>query len=133
MVEVAPHSNPPVCRIMDYDKYRYETNKKGKESRKKQRSQELKEIWIRPQTDIHDYQVKIKHIVEFLKRGNKVKVTIRFRGRELAHMDYGWKILERLKVDLGEVANIETKPKVEGKNLAVVLSPKRKEVNVAKT
>lgn len=124
LIEIVPQSNPPVCRIMSYDKLRYEMRKKDKESRKKQRRHELKEIWLRPHIDPHDVQFKVKRAAEFLTQGNKVKITVRFRGREMARQEFGRKLIERFIQEIGNVASLEAAPKLEGRHLIVVLAPK---------
>jgi translation initiation factor IF-3 len=124
LVEVAPKASPPVCRIMDYGKYKYEQSKRAKEARKHQHTIQVKEMKFRPKTEDHDYQFKLKHIKSFLADGNKAKITVRFRGREMAHTDFGQKMLERLIHDTEEVAVVELSPKLEGRNMILVLSPK---------
>lgn len=124
LVEVAPDANPPVCRIMDYGKYRYEQSKKAKEAKKKQSVIQVKEIKMRPKTDEHDFQFKARHIEKFLKEGNKAKITMIFRGRELMHTDLGRKLLDRLAEDLKETAMIEQMPRHEGKTMVMILAPK---------
>jgi len=124
LVEVSPYSRPPVCRIMNYGKYRYEQQKKAKDAKKKQHVIHLKEMHFRPKTEEHDYQFKTKHIREFLEEGNKVKVMVDFRGREMARMDFGYKILERLINDLEDVGVIEQKAKQEGRNIIMIMMPK---------
>jgi translation initiation factor IF-3 len=126
LVEVAPQANPPVCRIMDYGKFKYERDIRQKEARKKQARVELKEIKFRPKIDIHDYDTKKGHVERFLKGGNKVKITIMFRGREMAHTDLGRKILDRLVVDLGEAIIVESMPKQEGRNMIMVIGPNKR-------
>ena len=126
LVEVAPQADPPVCRIMDYGKYKYERDVKQKEARKKQSRTGLKEIKVRPKIDPHDYATKKGHVTRFLSAGNKVKVTIMFRGREMAHTDLGRKILDRLVVDLGELAIVEAMPKQEGRNMIMVVGPNKR-------
>jgi len=126
LVEVAPQANPPVCRIMDYGKFKYERDIRQKEARKKQARVELKEIKFRPKIDRHDYDTKKGHVERFLKGGNKVKVTIMFRGREMAHTDLGRKILDRLVVDLGEAIIVESMPKQEGRNMIMVIGPNKR-------
>jgi translation initiation factor IF-3 len=123
LVEVSPNSRPPVCRIMDFGKYKYEQSKKAKEARKKQHQVIVKEVQFRPKTDEHDYQFKVRNIVRFLDHKDKVKVTLRFRGREMSHMDFAMQTFERLLVDLEEIAKVEQKPKVEGRTVVMVLSP----------
>jgi translation initiation factor IF-3 len=126
LVEVAPQADPPVCRIMDYGKFKYERDVKQKEARKKQSRTGLKEIKFRPKIDPHDYATKKGHVTRFLTAGNKVKVTIMFRGREMAHTDLGRKILDRLVVDLGELAIVEAMPKQEGRNMIMVVGPNKR-------
>ncbi len=126
MVEISPTATPPVCKILDYGKFKYQLHKKQKEAKKKQHNQQLKEMQFRPITDDHDYQFKTKHIKEFLEEGNKVKASVIFRGREMMYQEEGWKIVERLKQDLAELAIIEQAPKMEGKSLVTILGPKPK-------
>src|SRR5687767_7715271 len=123
LVEVAAQAEPPVCRIMDYGKYKYEQAVKQKEARKKQSQVVVKEIKMRPKIDRHDYETKKGHVVRFLRQGAKVKVTIMFRGREMAHMDLGRKLLDRLSEDVVEIAKVGVPPKVDGRNMAMVLDP----------
>ena len=125
LVEVSPHSDPPVCKVLDYGKYKYETQKKANEARKKQKIIEVKEIKMRPGIDEHDYQVKMRNVRKFLGHGDKVKMTIRFRGREMAHQDLGIKVLDRVRDDLGEeLAKVEQFPKTEGRLITMVVAPK---------
>ena len=124
LVEVAPEAKPPVCRIMDYGKYRYEQSKKTREARKKQTIIQVKEIKLRPKTEGHDFQFKAKHAERFLKEGNKTKVTMMFRGREMVHIDRGKMQLDRFAEALKEVAVIEQHPRLEGRNMVMILSPK---------
>ena len=124
LVEVAPLSSPPVCRIMDYAKYRYEQEKQERENRHHQRHAHLKELRFRPQIDEHDYQTKLKSLLKFLKRGDKVKITLVFRGREMAHQEFGVKLMERLKIDIAEGAIIERAPIQEGRFLFMTVAPK---------
>ena len=126
LVEVAPQATPPVCRIMDYGKFKYERDVRQKEARKKQSRSGLKEIKFRPKIDPHDYATKKGHVERFLKGGNKVKVTIMFRGREMAHTELGRKILDRLVGDLGETIVVESMPKQEGRNMIMVISPNKR-------
>jgi translation initiation factor IF-3 len=128
LVEVAPQADPPVCRIMDYGKFKYERDVRQKEARKKQSRTGLKEIKFRPKIDPHDYATKKGHVARFLKGGNKVKVTIMFRGREMAHTDLGRKILDRLVADLGESIVVESFPKQEGRNMIMVIGPNKRYV-----
>ncbi len=124
LVEVAPEARPPVCRIMDYGKYRYEQSKKAREARKKQTIIELKEIKLRPKTEEHDFQFKARHAERFLKEGNKAKVTMMFRGREMIRMDRGKALLNRFVEALKDVAVVEQAPKIEGRNMTLILAPK---------
>jgi translation initiation factor IF-3 len=126
LVEVAPQADPPVCRIMDYGKFKYERDIRQKEARKKQSRTELKEIKFRPKIDPHDYGTKKGHVERFIRSGNKVKITIMFRGREMAHTDLGRKILDRLVEDLGQMVVVESLPKQEGRNMIMVISPNRR-------
>ena len=126
LVEVAPEARPPVCRIMDYGKFRYEQSKKAREAKKKQTVIELKEIKLRPKTEEHDFQFKARHAERFLKEGNKAKITMMFRGREMARMDRGRVILDRFVETLKEVCVVEQAPKVEGRNMTLILAPKQK-------
>ena len=123
LVEVAPQANPPVCRIMDYGKYKYERAMRQKEARKKQARIEVKEIKFRPKIDRHDYETKKGHVVRFLSAGNRVKVTIMFRGREMAHTELGQRILDRLVEDLDGLATVEQPSKLDGRNMVMVLAP----------
>jgi translation initiation factor IF-3 len=124
LVEVAPGADPPVCKILDYGKYKYEEQKKKNEARKKQKVIEVKEIKLRPGIDQHDYDVKMRSMVSFIEEGDKVKVTMRFRGRELAHQDLGMNVLMRVKDDLDQIAKVEQFPRMEGRQMIMVMSPK---------
>jgi len=124
LVEVSPTAQPPVCRIMDYKKYRFELNKKAASARKKQR-QQLKEIKFRPVTEEGDYQVKLRSLIRFLQHGDKAKVTLRFRGREIAHMELGVKLMTRVQQDLEPYGTIEQMPKLEGRQMVMVVNPKK--------
>jgi len=126
LVEVAPQASPPVCRIMDYGKFKYERDVRQKEARKKQSRTGLKEIKFRPKIDRHDYATKTGHVRRFLKGGNKVKITIMFRGREMAHTDLGRKILDRVIEDFGESIVVESMPKQEGRNMIMVIAPNKR-------
>jgi len=126
LVEIAPQADPPVCKIMDYGKYRYEQAMKAKAARKHQQKIEIKEMKFRPKVDVHDYNTKKKHILRFLDAGAKVKVTIMFRGREMAHPELGLNILVRLAEELEELAVIENQPKLEGRNMHMLISPLKK-------
>ncbi|HLY57590.1 MAG TPA: translation initiation factor IF-3 [Stellaceae bacterium] len=124
LVEVSPNADPPVCKILDYGKFKYEEQKKKNEARKKQKVTEVKEIKLRPGIFDHDYQTKMKSMVKFFEEGDKVKVTLRFRGREMAHPELGMEVLNRVRDDLGEVAKVEQVPRMEGRQMTMVLSPK---------
>ena len=126
LVEISPNAEPPVCRIMDFGKFLYEKSKSQKEQKKKQKQVQIKEIKFRPGTDEGDYQVKLRNLIRFLEDGDKAKVTLRFRGREMAHQDLGLNVLERVKSDLEELAVVETFPKVEGRQAVMMLAPKKK-------
>ena len=123
LVEIAPNAEPPVCRVMDYGKFKYDQAIKAKQARKNQTKIEIKEMKFRPKIDIGDYTTKKKHILRFLEAGNKVKITIMFRGREMAHPEQGLSILERLADDLKDVAVIENQPKMEGRNMHMLIAP----------
>ena len=123
LVEIAPNADPPVCRIMDYGKYKYDQAIKAKQARKNQSKIETKEMKFRPKIDVGDYTTKKKHVLRFLGQGNKVKITIMFRGREMSHPDQGLSILERLAADLKDVAVIESPPKMEGRNMHMLIAP----------
>jgi len=125
LVEVAPQAVPPVCRIIDFGKYQYEQKKRAHEAKKKQVVIEVKEIKFRPATDEHDYNFKMKHAREILAAGNKVKATVRFRGREITHKELGLQLLERLENDLAEAGTIEFRPRLEGMQMTVVFGPKK--------
>ena len=127
LVEVAPQASPPVCRIMDYGKYKYERDIRQKEARKKQSRIDVKEIKFRPKIDPHDYATKKGHVERFLKAGQRVKVTIMFRGREMAHTELGRKILDRLVEDLADVAVVDAPPKQDGRNMIMVIAPTKKQ------
>jgi translation initiation factor IF-3 len=124
LVEVSPNATPPVCKILDLGKFKYEEQKRKNEARKKQKVIEVKEIKLRPGIDTHDYDVKMRSIHRFLEEGDKVKVTMRFRGREMAHQELGVKVLDRVKADLDAVAKVESAPKMEGRQMIMVISPK---------
>jgi len=126
LVEISPNAEPPVCRIMDFGKFLYEKSKSQKEQKKKQKQVQIKEIKFRPGTDEGDYQVKLRNLIRFLEDGDKAKVTLRFRGREMAHQDLGLNVLERVKSDLEELAVVESFPKVEGRQAVMMLAPKKK-------
>jgi len=124
LVEVAPNVNPPVCRIMDYSKFKYEQEKKEREAKKKQHVTHLKELKIGPMIGEHDYKVKLNHLARFIKRGDKVKITMRFRGRQMQHVDLGRGVLDKLIRDVSETAEVETPPKMEGKIISMAFKPK---------
>lgn len=124
LVEISPNAEPPVCKIMDFGKYKYETQKREAEARKKQKIIEIKEIKFRPGTDDHDYQVKMRAVLKFLGEGDKVKVTLRFRGREMAHQDLGLELLHRVAADVGEAGKVESMPKLEGRQMVMMIAPK---------
>jgi len=124
LVEVSPNAEPPVCRVMDYGKFKFEQNKKQQSARKKQKQIHVKEIKFRPGTDVGDYQVKLRNLIRFLTDGDKAKVTLRYRGRELAHQELGMKLLERVEADLAEYGVVEQRPKMEGRQLVMVFAPK---------
>ena len=125
LVEIVPNAEPPVCRIMDYGKYAFEQNKKKHAAKKKQKQVHVKEIKFRPSTEENDYQVKLQSLVKFLTNGDKVKVTLRFRGREMAHQEYGSRMLERIEKDLDEYGVVEQLPKLEGRQMVMVYTPKK--------
>jgi len=124
LVEIAPNADPPVCKILDFGKFKYEEQKKKNEAKKKQKVIEVKEIKLRPSIDDHDYDVKMRSVTKFIGEGDKVKVTMRFRGRELAHQEIGMNVLMRVKDDLDEIAKVEQFPRMEGRQLTMVVSPK---------
>ncbi|BBA34029.1 translation initiation factor IF-3 [Methylocaldum marinum] len=126
LVEISPAADPPVCRVMDYGKFRFEQNKKLQAARKKQKQIQVKEVKFRPGTDEGDYQVKLRNLIRFLSDGDKAKVTVRFRGRELSHRELGIDLLKRIETDLVEHAAVEQFPKMEGRQLSMTLAPKRK-------
>jgi translation initiation factor IF-3 len=123
LVEIVPNAKPPVCRIMDYGKYLFEENKKRNKAKKKQKQIQLKEVKFRPGTDEGDYQVKLRNLIRFLEDGDKTKVTLRFRGREMAHQDLGRKLLRRVETDLSDYGTVEMHPKMEGRQMVMVLGP----------
>jgi translation initiation factor IF-3 len=124
LVEVSPNADPPVCKFLDIGKFKYEAQKKANLARKSQRTQEIKEIKMRPNIDDHDYMVKMKKVNEFIEEGDKVKITLRFRGRELAHQQLGMHLLQRVQADTAETAKVEAHPRMEGRQMLMVLSPK---------
>ena len=126
LVEISPQAEPPVCKIMDYGKYRFDEQKKRQAARKKQKQTQVKEIKFRPGTDIGDYNIKLRNLTRFLNDGDKVKVTLRFRGREMAHQELGRDLLKRVESDLSEIATVEQFPKMEGRQMIMVMAPKKK-------
>lgn len=126
LVEISPTAKPPVCKLMDFGKYKYEQAKKRDEAKKKQKQVQIKEIKFRPGTDEGDYNIKMRNITRFLEDGDKVKVTLRFRGREMAHQEIGMRQIERIRLDLQEFATVEQMPKMEGRQMVMVLAPTRK-------
>ncbi|MFN0161488.1 MAG: translation initiation factor IF-3 [Burkholderiales bacterium] len=132
LVEIAPQAVPPVCRIMDYGKFRYQEQKKAHEAKLKQKQIQVKEIKFRPNTDDGDYNIKMRNLLKFLDEGDKAKITLRYRGREMAHQEFGQRLLERVKADTAEHAVVEQFPKMEGRQLIMVLAPKKKEPVAAK-
>lgn len=124
LVEISPDSNPPVAKILDYGKFKYQEQKKAAEARKRQKIVEVKEIKLRPGIDDHDYDVKMRSIRRFFDEGDKVKVTLRFRGRELSHQELGWQVLQRVKADTEPVAKVESEPRMEGRQMVMVLAPR---------
>jgi len=123
LVEISPNATPPVCKIMDFGKYKYETQKREAEARKKQKIIEVKEVKFRPGTDTHDYDVKMRNVMRFLEGGDKVKITLRFRGREMAHQHLGRELLERIAEDVKEMGRIENMPKMEGRQMIMIIGP----------
>ena len=126
LVEISPNANPPVCKIMDYGKYKYEQQKRESEARKKQKVIEVKEIKFRPGTDTHDYEVKMRSVLKFLENGDKVKITMRFRGREMAHQDLGRELLHRVAEDVKDTGKVENMPKMEGRQMTMMIGPMAK-------
>lgn len=123
LVEISPNATPPVCKIMDFGKFKYEQQKRESEARKNQKIIEIKEVKFRPGTDVHDYQVKMRNVLKFLGNGDKVKVTLRFRGREMAHQDLGRQLLERVAEDVKEIGRVESMPKMEGRQMIMMVGP----------
>jgi translation initiation factor IF-3 len=124
LVEIAPQAQPPVCKILDFGRFKYQAQKKAAEARKKQKTIEIKEIKMRPNIDTHDYEVKMRAIRRFFEEGDKVKVTLRFRGREMAHVELGTKLLERVREETAPLAKVEAEPKMEGRQMTMVLAPR---------
>jgi translation initiation factor IF-3 len=125
LVEISPNAEPPVCKIMDFGKYKYETQKREAEARKKQKIIEVKEVKFRPNTDTHDYEVKMRSVTKFLQGGDKVKVTLRFRGREMAHQNLGRELLERVAADVEGIGKVESMPKLEGRQMVMMIGPSK--------
>lgn len=123
LVEISPNAKPPVCKIMDFGKFKYEQQKRESEARKKQKIIEIKEVKFRPNTDTHDYDVKMRNVTKFLENGDKVKVTLRFRGREMAHLELGRRLLERVASDIVEIGKIDSMPKMEGRQMVMMVNP----------
>ena len=126
LVEIAPTANPPVCRIMDYGKFKYQEQKRAHEAKLKQKQVQVKEIKLRPGTDENDYQIKLRNMTRFLEEEDKVKVTLRFRGREMAHQEFGMRQLERIKADVDAIGQVEQMPKMEGRQMIMIIAPARK-------
>jgi translation initiation factor IF-3 len=126
LVEIAPLAQPPVCKMMDFGKFKYQEAKRAHEAKLKQKQVQVKEVKFRPGTDENDYQIKLRNLIKFLQEGDKAKITLRFRGREMAHQEFGIRMLERIKGDLTEVAVVEQFPKMEGRQLIMVLAPTKK-------
>ena len=125
LVEISPNAKPPVCKIMDFGKFKYEQQKRESEARKKQKTIDVKEVKFRPNTDTHDYDVKMRNVVRFLENGDKVKVTMRFRGREMAHQNLGLELLHRVAADVEEIGKVENMPKLEGRQMVMMIGPVR--------
>jgi len=125
LVEISPNASPPVCKVMDFGKFKYEQQKRESEARKKQKTIEIKEVKFRPNTDTHDYDVKMRNVVKFLENGDKVKVTMRFRGREMAHQHLGMELLKRVAADVEELGKVENMPRLEGRQMTMMLGPVR--------
>ncbi len=126
LVEIAPNASPPVCKLMDYGKFKYQEQKRQAEARAKQKTIQVKEVKFRPGTDEGDYKVKLRNLKRFLEEGDKAKVTLRFRGREMAHQELGMRVLERVRDDLGDLCQVEAMPKLEGRQMVMVLAPRKK-------
>lgn len=126
LVEIAPLAQPPVCRIMDYGKFKYQEAKKAHEAKLKQKQVQVKEVKLRPGTDENDYQIKLRNMIRFLEEGDKVKVTLRYRGREMAHQEFGMRQLERIKSDLENLGQVEQMPKMEGRQMIMIIAPAKK-------
>lgn len=125
LVEISPNASPPVCKVMDFGKYKYDLQKRESEARKKQKTFEVKEVKFRPNTDTHDYEIKMRNVFRFLNNGDKVKVTLRFRGREMAHQELGHDLLRRVVADIEEVGKVEHMPKMEGRQMIMMIGPQK--------
>jgi len=123
LVEISPDSNPPVCKVMDYGKHVFDIKKKAAQQKKKQKQTQVKEIKFRPGTDVGDYQIKLRNLIKFLENGDKTKITLRFRGREMAHQELGMEMMKRVEADLSELAQVEQFPKLEGRQMTMVMAP----------
>ncbi len=128
LVEIAPMAQPPVCKLMDFGKFKYQEQKRAHEARAKQKQVQVKEVKLRPGTDENDYQIKLRNLKRFLEEGDKCKVTLRFRGREMAHQEFGLRQLERVKADLEELGQVEQMPKMEGRQMIMVIAPSKKKI-----
>lgn len=126
LVEVSPNASPPVCRIMDYGKYKYQASKRAAEAKKKTARVDIKEVKLRPKTEEHDYQVKLKNAMRFLEDGNKVKVTVMFRGREVTHPEFGFELMKRIAQEVGDAGQVEMHPRMAGRFMTMVMAPKKK-------
>ncbi|MFM1858988.1 MAG: translation initiation factor [Pseudomonadota bacterium] len=126
LVEIAPQASPVVCKLMDYGKFKYQEQKRAHDAKLKQKIIQVKEVKFRPGTDENDYQVKLRNLTRFLEEGDKAKITIRFRGREMAHQEFGMRVLERVREDLGELGQVEQMPKLEGRQMVMIIAPKKK-------
>ena len=126
LVEIAPNATPPVCRLMDYGKFRYQEQKRAAEAKARQKVVQIKEVKFRPQTDDGDYNIKLRNLISFLQDGDKVKITLRFRGREMAHQEFGIRLLERVRNDIEEIAQVESMPRLEGRQMVMMVAPKKK-------
>lgn len=124
LVEISPNVSPPVCRVMDFGKFQYEESKRKHAAKKKQKQIQVKEVKFRPGTDVGDYQVKLRNLIRFLENGDKAKITLRFRGREMAHQELGMELLKRVEADLAEVGTVEQRPRLEGRQMVMVINPK---------
>ena len=130
LVEIAPNATPPVCRLMDYGKFRYQEQKRAAEAKARQKVVQIKEVKFRPQTDDGDYNIKLRNMISFLQDGDKVKITLRFRGREMAHQEFGIRLLERVRNDIEEIAQVESMPSLEGRQMVMMVAPKKKKCSL---